>query len=316
MLRSETLINLGISGAAPAIAAIFTNPLDVAKTRLQMQLELRKRCATTPVQYSGPFDCLRQTLHREGMRGVQRGLGIAMVREGSKCFFRIGLFAPILSALHPAATIGKGFSRTSPSPSHNAPFWKKLLAGSASGLVAAIVCNPLDLVKSRLQASGNVSNSHHTYRNSFEAFDKIYRNEGGVGALWKGYRINIARSIIFTSAMMATNSEAHYLMPQHGIVSDGPFRDATCALVAAVVAVMLMNPVDVLRTRMYNQPAGPHAAALYPDTSIFGTARQIIRCEGVSALWKGAVAHCARAGPHTTLTFVLIGEMKKRVGTK
>jgi hypothetical protein len=301
----DTLKNMAISGAAPAISAIFTNPFDVAKTRLQMQLELQKPNASATAPYTGPWNCMRQTFQLEGVRGLQRGLGIAMLREGSKCFFRIGLFAPILATLHPHSS----------STNHGAPFWKKLVAGSASGFVAAVVCNPLDLVKSRMQASGSLASSHHTYNNSFDAFRQIFHNEGGLGAFWNGYRINVARSITFTSVMMATNSEAHRYLLNHShviVIPEGPWRDASCALVGAIAGVMVMNPIDVIRTRMYNQPAGPHTVALYPDTSILATARQIARSEGVLSFWKGGVAHCTRVGPHTTLTFVLIAWMKKR----
>ena len=46
-------------------------------------------------------DALRMVCKQEGtLPGLYRGLPVAMVRESSKNMFCIGLFAPILSAMH------------------------------------------------------------------------------------------------------------------------------------------------------------------------------------------------------------------------
>ena len=59
-------------------------------------------------------------------KGTQRGLVASVMREGSKNFFRIGLFHPILEFLH---------DHHASSP----PIWKRLLAGSISGTKFQIV---------------------------------------------------------------------------------------------------------------------------------------------------------------------------------
>jgi len=67
--------------------------MEVAKTRLQMQNELSR---DKPRVYGSVFDVLQKTWKREGIRGVQRGLTISILRDGSKCCFRLGLYEPIL----------------------------------------------------------------------------------------------------------------------------------------------------------------------------------------------------------------------------
>ena len=52
-----------------------------------------------PVAYSGPLDCMTKTFKAEGVTGLQRGLSMSMIREASKCFFRIGLYQPVPSHL-------------------------------------------------------------------------------------------------------------------------------------------------------------------------------------------------------------------------
>jgi hypothetical protein len=54
----------------------FTNPAEVAKTRLQLQGELAK--AGEKKVYKNVFDVFAKTWRNEGIRGMQRGLGPAV----------------------------------------------------------------------------------------------------------------------------------------------------------------------------------------------------------------------------------------------
>ena len=54
----------------------FSNPAEVAKTRLQLQGELAKGGGTRV--YTNAIDVLAKTWRNEGIRGVQRGLGPAV----------------------------------------------------------------------------------------------------------------------------------------------------------------------------------------------------------------------------------------------
>jgi solute carrier family 25 protein 34/35 len=138
--------NIAFSAAGPSAAAIFSNPADVAKTRLNMDRELQS--SGKPPRYTGTFDCIRRVWAAEGMAGVQRGLSFAMVREASKCSFRIGLHEPIVEALH-----------SGPGP---ASFSIKFIGGLASGGIAALICNPLDLIKRAARRQQSPSPAHIT----------------------------------------------------------------------------------------------------------------------------------------------------------
>jgi hypothetical protein len=54
----------------------FSNPAELAKTRLQLQGELVKGGGARV--YKGPLDVLSKTWRNEGLRGLQRGLGPAV----------------------------------------------------------------------------------------------------------------------------------------------------------------------------------------------------------------------------------------------
>ena len=142
------LLSMGCSGLGPAIATVFTNPLEVCKTRLQFSIEGGRQRV-----YGGAADCFRKTWQAEGVGGLQAGLGPAVVREGTKTFFRYGLYSPILAEIHDG-------------PTASAPVSTRMAAGAAAGAIAAAVCNPLDLLKCQLQASGGGGVRGYEYRSA------------------------------------------------------------------------------------------------------------------------------------------------------
>jgi hypothetical protein len=54
----------------------------------------------------------------EGIRGLQKGLPPAILREGSKNIFRIGMFEPIINFIHDREKEHKA-----------PPIWKRFIAG-------------------------------------------------------------------------------------------------------------------------------------------------------------------------------------------
>ena len=132
--------NFATAAAGPALACIITNPADVAKTRLNLERELQ---STEMSRTTGSIHKMRQTYAAEGLSGLQRGLRLAMVREASKNTFRIGLYQPLVDLGHAPGTAA--------SP---APFAVMIPAAMASGAISALLTNPLDLLKTRLQLDG------------------------------------------------------------------------------------------------------------------------------------------------------------------
>lgn len=284
--------NFATSAAGPAIACIFTNPADVAKTRLNLELELKK---TTMSRTTSSLGCMRQTYAAEGMAGLQRGLPLAMAREASKNTFRIGLYQPILDAVH-----------TKEGP---VPLSTMMSAAAVSGSISAMICNPFDLLKTRLQLDATHARGASA-GGAIAMASEIFREEGLRG-LWRGTGVSMVRSGVGAAALLPTNSKLKGLSAQW--VPAGPLSDGFCALGAGAANVAVINPVDVVRTRLYSQPLDASGnGRLYGGA--LDAASKIMRIEGVPAFYKGATAHFLRVGPHTMLTFIFIGLLRRAVG--
>ena len=113
----------------------------------------------------------------EGLAGLQAGLALAVVREASKAFFRIGCFQPILDSIHDPSTGSAYATPGAPTPAQQTasqagllltrlslaldrPAAKRMVSGMSSGAIAAIVCNPIELVKTRQQSAGQAPGGH------------------------------------------------------------------------------------------------------------------------------------------------------------
>ena len=294
-LRTPFATNFFYSATAASTAVLFTNPFDVAKTRLQLQGELIEAGKGKRV-YAGPIDCIVKTMRIEGVRGVQRGLTTAIAREAALNFFRIGMFAPVLKFYHP---------HEGP-----APIYIKIAAGITTGSTAALICNPLDIMKTRMQAQASGKNSAVGYQHSFSGvlngFKRLLSQEGILG-LWKGVSPSVLRLALGSSGQLASYTE----IKEHALAQgykDGPMLHIGTSFISVIFGVTAMNPVDVVRTRIYNQPAKKEMR-LYK--SAFDAAFKMLKYEGPQAFFKGWFAHYLRGAPHVALIFVFFGTAEK-----
>lgn len=77
------------------------------------------------------------------------------------------------------------------------------------------------------------------------------------------------------------------------------------SMVTGFAVCTVMNPFDVISTRLYNQST---TAPLYSGP--IDALRKIYRAEGALGFMKGWLAHFLRIGPHTVLTLVFWEQIK------
>lgn len=83
----------------PGHAFAVTMPVDVVKTRLQMD-----GSGGAVKQYTGSLDCAKKLVAAEGPSALLKGLPPALVRQSTYGSLRYGLYGPIKNSLgEPAA---------------------------------------------------------------------------------------------------------------------------------------------------------------------------------------------------------------------
>ena len=131
-----------------------------------------------------------------------------------------------------------------------------------------------------------------------------------MAGFWKGAHVSAMRSAVNTS----TNLTAYTTLKEEARAMgapDGVALHVGCGTLASFASVCAGNPLDVIRTRVYNQPVDPVTGkgALYKGT--LHAATRIVTTEGPAALYKGFWSHFLRVGPHYALTFVLLEQIKR-----
>lgn len=74
-------VDLVLGASACCLACVFTNPLEVVKTRLQLQGELQKR-GTYPRLYRGFVASVVAVVRADGLCGLQKGLAAGLLYQG------------------------------------------------------------------------------------------------------------------------------------------------------------------------------------------------------------------------------------------
>jgi hypothetical protein len=283
---------LALAGLSNCLSSCLTNPIDVIKIRLQLQSELAGAPAAGQQHYSGMLSGMVKIGRVEGIRGLYRGLIPSLLRESSYSSIRVGLY-DVFRDLYSSHLGGTGAA-------------VRFLSGATSGCIGAIVANPTDLVKVRLQASrAAVSPS------VWGTFRSIVAQEGGIAALWQGTEANVGRAALVTAVQVGSYDQIKSFIKHAGIAAlaqEGFMLHWACAMTAGLLTAIATSPVDVAKTRLMNQ--GP--ARLY--TSTLDCMRKTAQAEGVKGLFKGFTANWMRLGPHTVISFLAYEQLRKACG--
>lgn len=127
--------DLVLGAAAGCMACVLTNPLEVVKTRLQLQGELRAP-GTYPRPYRGVLRAVGAVCRADGLRGLQKGLAAGLLYQGLMNGVRFYCYSCALDAGWtgwPGGTV---------------------VAGAVAGAVGAFVGSPAYLVSAAGRGGG------------------------------------------------------------------------------------------------------------------------------------------------------------------
>ncbi|XP_078741735.1 solute carrier family 25 member 35-like [Lampetra fluviatilis] len=132
-----------LGGFAASAACLVTNPLEVVKTRMQVQGELQAR-GTYQVHYRHAFHALVVIARSEGLRSLQKGLAPALLYQLTMNGVRLGAFALMERRIRSTGGSAAGGVQL-------------MAAGAIAGICGATLGSPLYLVKTHLQTQSSLS---------------------------------------------------------------------------------------------------------------------------------------------------------------
>eukprot|EP01018_Ginkgo_biloba_P002236 Gb_14536 [translate_table: standard] len=171
-------------GAGTIQTAILT-PAELIKIRLQLNTTQRP---TSSYNRCGPIKVAKSIIQREGLKGLYRGLGITVLRDAPAHGVYFWTYEYSREWLHPGCRKSAQESLST-----------MLTAGGCAGVASWVFCYPLDVVKSRLQAQGDVSPK---YNGIIDCLQKSVREEG-LPVLWRGLGTAVARAFFVNGAIFS-----------------------------------------------------------------------------------------------------------------
>jgi solute carrier family 25 folate transporter 32 len=289
--------------AAGAATAVAICPLDVIKTRMQVQ----KHHAEGGPKYKGLFHSASLIAREEGLRGLYKGLSptlMALIPSWAVYFSTYEMLKSRLCRIH--------FFETSPHARH-------LAASIGAGAVNAIVLSPIWVVRTRLQVQET-----NRYTGVVHCLRTIVREEG-FRALYRGLSPSflglIHVAVQFPAYEMCkgwlvewhkkhpkpaselepgeTDVDAMDKLPVLEIV----FASAASKLLASVVAY----PHEVLRSKMQQSTSGK---------SIVPLSVHLFRKGGIKAFYRGLSVNLVRVVPAAAITFTTFELTMRLLGAK
>ena len=133
----------------------------------------------TQHKYKNAIDGMRQIYSAEGIKGLYRGVGPAMVRTG------FGSSVQLPTYFFAKRRLVKHLGMEEGMPLH-------IASSTASGFVVCCVMHPPDTIMSRMyNQTGNL------YTSAFDCLSRTVKTEG-IFALYKGYFAHLARILPHT----------------------------------------------------------------------------------------------------------------------
>ena len=170
----------------------------------------------------------------------------------------------------------------------------KFLFGGSAGMGATLFVQPLDLVKNRMQMSGEAGGAK-AHKTSVHAIVNIVKTEGVVG-MYNGLSAGLLRQATYTTTGMGIYQTLFEMASSKGdgAAPPGFFTKAAIGMTAGGIGAFVGTPAEISLIRMTSDGRlPPEQRRGY--TSVFNALARITREEGLLTLWRGSTPTVARA---------------------
>lgn len=164
---------------------------------------------------------------------------------------------------------------------------KSVSAAGSAAVITVTGIHPIDVVKTRLQVSGDPSSGARNYKAlGIGGTCSIILKEEGATAFWKGIGAAWMREASYTSLRLGLYGPIKHAM---GVKSNSHFvMKFTAGSLAGAIGSIVGNPFDVLKTRMM-------ATEGKEPPSLGKAAADLYKAQGIGGFYRGLEANVMRA---------------------
>ncbi|KXJ91090.1 mitochondrial carrier domain-containing protein [Microdochium bolleyi] len=317
-----------VAGVFSGIAKLTVgHPFDTIKVRLQ---------TTDSTRFSGPLQCVAQTIRNEGVRGLYKGatpplvgwMFMDSIMMGSLTVYRRLLaehvFLPpspggVVAGILPAAITEHPPSSRHPhqqqqpapppppssssSPTAHLPAYGHGIAGILAGSTVSFIAAPVEHVKARLQIQYSANKADRLYSGPVDCLRKIYTHHG-VRGVYTGLTATLLFRSFFFFWWSSYDVLSRYLSRNTSLST--PAINFWAGGLSAQVFWITSYPSDVVKQRIMTDPLGGKGLG-DGDKRFHGwrdAARAVYREAGWRGYWRGFVPCFLRAFPANAMALV------------
>ncbi|PKS07674.1 hypothetical protein jhhlp_006281 [Lomentospora prolificans] len=292
-----------VAGVFSGIAKLSVgHPFDTVKVRLQ---------TTNSARFSGPLQCVLQTVRNEGFFALYKGatpplvgwMFMDSVMLGSLTVYRRMLSDTLFRNYQPPVVAALSPSRgQSANASVNLPSYGHGLAGIMAGCTVSFIAAPVEHIKARLQVQYAASKSDRLYKGPIDCLSKIY-NTHGIRGIYRG----LGATLLFRAFFFCWwgSYDIFTRAFQNHTNLSAPAINFWAGGLSAQVFWITSYPSDVVKQRIMTDPLG---GALNDGTRRFprwiDAARAVYREGGAMGYWRGFLPCFLRAFPANAMALV------------
>jgi len=283
-----------------AIASMVCAPLDLLRTRMQVWGDLN--VSSSGSGKGGAVSFFQQIAKEEGWRGYFRGLNATLATV--PLFW--GIYFPLYDDLK--RTISMSQEHQLP------PAAVHCISAVTAGAIADIICNPLFLIRTRLQTEGlhNAIAAQNSQSNGSPIRVKTMREtalilyrEGGFPIFWRGLSASMlglthvgVQFPVYEWLKDQARDRRRKMTRRVGVKIEETALDVLISSgLSKMIASILTYPHEVIRSRMMDTRSSESA-------SFSNTTKRIWRKEGFSGFYAGLPISLVRVVPNCCVTFL------------
>ncbi|XP_015433222.1 PREDICTED: mitochondrial 2-oxodicarboxylate carrier-like [Dufourea novaeangliae] len=288
-LLREAGIQIGSGGFAGFVEACIMHPMDLIKTRFQLQVKVTQNDA---LYYTGIRDCMKKMYANEGLAAFWKGIIPPVIMETPKRavkFFSFEQYKKLFS-------------------NYSSKMMVFYFAGFLTGVTEGILVNPFEVVKVQMQSDRkHIKHSAST----FAVTKRILVQQGfGLNGLNKGLSATVMRNGVFNTFYFGIYNSLLPQVHKHKEYAPELFLKFIIGFTAGTVASCMNIPFDVAKSRIQ----GPQNEIQYKGT--VRTICTVYRREGFRALYKGLLPKILRLGPGGAIMLIVYEHMKAYLNAK
>lgn len=259
----------GATGAVLANALVY--PLDIVKTRLQVQVKHKDLAADAAPgaepHYTSTWDAITKIAEQDGVLGLYNGIGGSLIGVASTNFAYFYWYS-IVRAVYERSNK----SKAAPSA------LVELSLGAVAGAVAQMFTIPVAVVTTRQQTQ-----SKEDRKGLLATAREVVESEDGVSGLWRGLKASLV--LVVNPAITYGAYERLKVALFPGKTNLRPWEAFLLGALSKSLATVTTQPLIVAKVGLQSKP--PPVRNGKPFKSFIEVMQFIIKHEGPLGLFKG-----------------------------